>query len=87
MISWDLVNTIVSPEHQYKDTANPPLDNIRMAWPFKTEEELRLLSEWFKKQDAQIKTKLKAEEKETKRKEADNHLKNYGKALLWATKK
>jgi hypothetical protein len=35
--------------HQDADVADPPLDPVRMAWPFKTEEERRLIREWQKK--------------------------------------
>ena len=71
VVDWFLVNQLVAPEHQYLNVKNPPLDNVRMAWPFKTEEELRILSKWFKD-----------EEKKTKKKVIDQHVEYYGKALL-----
>lgn len=49
-INWTMINALVKPEHQYLDAENAPLDAIRMAWPFKTEEELKALSKWFKEQ-------------------------------------
>ena len=51
VVDWFLVNQLVSKEHQYLDVIDPPLDAVRMAWPFKTEEELRILSKWFKQQE------------------------------------
>lgn len=71
VVDWFLVNQLVAPEHQYLDVKNPPLPHVRMAWPFKTEEELRILSKWFKD-----------EEKKTKKKVIDQHVEYYGKALL-----
>lgn len=49
-INWSMVNALVKPEHQYLDVKDLPLDSVRMAWPFKTEDELKLLSKWFKEQ-------------------------------------
>jgi hypothetical protein len=66
-----MVDQLVAPEHQYRDLVDPPLDPVRMAWPFKTEEELKLLSVWFKKQ-----------ERLTKKKQIEDHKEKYGKALL-----
>lgn len=82
VISWDQVNALVKPEYQYRDLENPPLDNIRMAWPFKTEEELRILSEWYKKENERMRIKLSKQAKELKRQEEDKHVKRFGKALL-----
>lgn len=48
---WFMVNQLVAKEHQYLDAPSPPLDSIRMAWPFKTEAERELIRKWFKKQD------------------------------------
>ena len=70
-VDWNIINLIVNPEHQYKEVENPPLDNVRMAWPFKTEEELQILSKWFKK-----------EEKKLKKKQVIEHIEKHGKALL-----
>jgi hypothetical protein len=56
-VDWFLVNQLVPKEHQYLDAEEPPLDSVRMAWPFKTEEELKVLSKWFKKQERNTKQK------------------------------
>lgn len=66
-----MVDQLVAPEHQYRDLADPPLDSVRMAWPFKTEEELKILSRWFKE-----------EEKKIKKKQIKEHTETFGKALL-----
>ena len=50
VVDWFLVNQLVAPEHQYQDVVNPPLDAVRMAWPFKTEEERALIVKWMRKQ-------------------------------------
>jgi len=70
-LNWDIVNLIVDPKYQYRHLENPPLDAIRMAWPFKTEEELKILSRWFKE-----------EEKKLKKKQILEHKNKYGDALL-----
>lgn len=70
VMQW-MVDQLVPEEHQYKDIKEPPLDNIRMAWPFKTEEELKVLSKWFKQ-----------EKKKVKNKQIQEHVDTYGKALL-----
>jgi hypothetical protein len=57
VVDWFLVNQLVAPEHQYQDAVEPPLDAVRMAWPFKTEEELQILSKWFKQQARKTKQK------------------------------
>ena len=48
-VSWEMINNLVPEESQYKDAKDAPLDEVRMAWPFKTEAELKRLSKWFKK--------------------------------------
>jgi len=48
-----------------------PLDNVRLAWPFKTEEELRILSQWYQQ-----------EEKKIKKKQIIEHLEQHGEAFL-----
>jgi len=48
-----------------------PLDNVRLAWPFKTEEELRILSQWYRQ-----------EEKKIKKKQIIEHLEQHGEAFL-----
>lgn len=70
-MDWCLVNQLVAPEYQYLDVKDPPLPHVRMAWPFKTEEELRILSKWYKE-----------EERKTKKKTIEQHIQQYGKALL-----
>ena len=69
--AWVAINNLVAQENQYRDIKNPPLSSVRMAWPFKTEEELKILSKWYKKQQKAVK------EKETR-----EHVEKYGKALL-----
>ena len=69
-----MVDQLVSPEVQAQIIENyngPPMDNIRLAWPFKTEEELRLLSQWYKR-----------EEKKLKKKQIKEHIEKYGESLL-----
>lgn len=66
-----MVDQLVSPDHQYLDAVDPPLDHIRMAWPFKTEEELKKLSKWFKREESKL-----------KKKQIKEHIDTYGKALL-----
>lgn len=56
-IDWSIINRIVDPEHQYRDVLDPPLDSVRMAWPFKTEEELKIMSKWFKEEAKRVKQK------------------------------
>lgn len=51
VVDWFLVNQLVAPEHQYQDVVDPPLDAVRMAWPFKTEEERKLIVKWMRKQN------------------------------------
>lgn len=82
ILNWSQVNALVEPEYQYRDLPNPPLDNIRMAWPFKTEEELRVLSAWYKKEAEHMRIKLSKQAKEIKKQEEDKHAKRFGKALL-----
>ena len=71
VVDWFLVNQLVAPEHQYREVINAALDAVRMAWPFKTEEELKILSRWFKE-----------EEKRLKKKQIKEHIDKHGKALL-----
>lgn len=71
VIDWFLVNQLVAPEHQYRDLQDPPLPNVRMAWPFKTEEELRILSRWYQE-----------EERKIKKKQIKEHMETFGGALL-----
>jgi len=49
-VDWFLINQLVEPEHQYLDAENPPLDSLRMAWPFKTDEERKEIRKWMRKQ-------------------------------------
>ena len=51
VVDWFLVNQLVKPEHQYQDAVDPPLDAVHMAWPFKTEEERKLIVKWMRKQN------------------------------------
>jgi len=41
---------LVASEHQYLDVDDPPLDSLRMAWPFKTDEERKKIQKWMMKQ-------------------------------------
>ena len=50
-VDWFLVNQLVPEEHQYRDVVDPPLEAVRMAWPFKTEEERELIRKWMRKQN------------------------------------
>ncbi len=70
-VDWNMINNIVSPNHQYKEVSCPPLDPVRMAWPFKTETELAILSKWYKKEQKLV------QETRVKR-----HIEKYGKAFL-----
>lgn len=54
-VDWNTVNNLVASEYQYKDANNPPLDPIRMAWPFKTEGELHMLRQWFYQEQLKLK--------------------------------
>jgi len=45
-----MVDQLVAPEHQYLDADDPPLDSLRMAWPFKTDEERKEIRKWIRKQ-------------------------------------
>ena len=47
---WFMVNQLVPKEHQYRDAPCPPLDSLRMAWPFKTDAERKLIIKWMRKQ-------------------------------------
>ena len=51
VVDWFLINQLVESEHQYLDAKDPPLDSLRMAWPFKTEEERKLIVKWMRKQN------------------------------------
>ena len=46
-----MVDQLVASEHQYLDADDPPLDSLRMAWPFKTDEERREIRKWMRKQE------------------------------------
>ena len=47
------------------------MDPVRLAWPFKTEEELKKLGKWYKQHKKSVKEKVIKE-----------HVKQYGEALL-----
>lgn len=67
LLDWFMVNQLVPKEHQYLDAPSPPLEAVRMAWPFKTESERELIRKWFKKQSkVQRIENLKAIEKNGK---------------------
>lgn len=44
------MNQLVKPEHQQLDIVDPPIEAVRMAWPFKTEKERELIRKWMRKQ-------------------------------------
>ena len=46
-----MVDQLVAPEHQYLDADDPPLDSLRMAWPFKTDKERKEIQKWMRKQN------------------------------------
>lgn len=71
VVDWFLVNQLVKPEHQYLEVDEPPLDSVRMAWPFKTEEELKAFSKWFRK-----------EQQKQKQKQIKEHVEKHGEAFL-----
>ena len=64
VVDWFLINQLVAPEHQYKDVVDPPIEAVRMAWPFKTEEEREVIRKWFKRQDKVRKIKMLMESEE-----------------------
>jgi len=69
-----MVDQLVSPEVQAQIIENcqdVPMDNVRLAWPFKTEEELRILSQWYRQ-----------EEKKIKKKQIIEHFEQHGEAFL-----
>ena len=69
-----MVDQLVSPEVQAevaKTNEGINMDAVRLAWPFKTEEELQMLAEWHRKQLREI-----------KKKQIKEHIEQYGKALL-----
>jgi hypothetical protein len=56
-----MVNQLVSPETQAQIAETYegiPMDSIRLAWPFKTEEERELIRKWMKQQDRKRKTQV-----------------------------
>ena len=46
-----MVDQLVAPEHQYLDVNDPPLESLRMAWPFKTDKERKEIQKWMRKQN------------------------------------
>ena len=69
-----MVDQLVAPEVQaqiIERYEGVPMDNVRLAWPFKTEEELRILSQWYRQ-----------EEKKMKKKQIIEHLEQHGEAFL-----
>lgn len=68
------MNELVKPGQRYEEVEDPPLDSVRMAWPFKTDEEREAIGKWFREQDK----KQKAREKKLK----EYGIKNLGKATL-----
>lgn len=69
-----MVDQLVKPEVQAEIAeahVGLNMDPVRLAWPFKTEEELKILAAWHKQQT-----------KELKKKQIKEHVEQYGKALL-----
>ena len=58
VFDWALVNQLVKPEHQYLNVEAPPLEAVRMAWPFKTEEEQIKIQKWMRQQNKRRKIEL-----------------------------
>lgn len=69
-----MVDQLVDPEYQaqvieqYKGIS---MDSIRLAWPFKTDEERAQIAKWLRQQ-----------RRKQKQKQADEHAEKYGKAFL-----
>lgn len=69
-----MVDQLVNPEHQaqvierYKGIS---MDSVRLAWPFKTDEERAQLAKW-----------LRQERRKQKKKTEDEHVAKYGKAII-----
>lgn len=69
-----MVDQLVRPEVQAeiaKSNEGLNMDPVRLAWPFKTEEELKVLAAWHRKQLREIKKKTIKE-----------HIEQYGEAFL-----
>ena len=69
-----MVDQLVRPEVQAEVARaheGLDMDPVRLAWPFKTEEELKILARWHKTQLSQL-----------KKKQIKEHVETYGKALL-----
>jgi hypothetical protein len=71
LVTQEMLDALVAPEHQYKEAKDAPLDPIIMAWPFKTEEEQEVLRKWLKDERVKLKKKTKAD-----------HINAYGSALF-----
>ena len=69
-----MVDQLVRPEVQAevaKANEGLNMDAVRLAWPFKTEKELKILAEWHRKQLRSI-----------KKKQIKEHIEQYGEAFL-----
>lgn len=73
-VTQEMVDLLVDKEIQKQVIAQHKgidMDSIRIAWPFKTDEEREKIAKWFKK-----------EKRKYKEKESQEHIKKYGKAFL-----
>lgn len=69
-----MVDQLVDPEHQaqvIKQYEGISMDSVRLAWPFKTDEEREQLAKWLRQQKKSIKAK-----------EIKEHVEKYGKAIM-----
>jgi len=69
-----MVDQLVKPEVQAevaKANEGLNIDAVRLAWPFKTEEELKMLAEWHREQLRSI-----------KKKQIKEHIEQHGEAFL-----
>ena len=69
-----MVDQLVKPEVQAevaKAHEGLDMDPVRLAWPFKTEEELKMLAEWHRRQLRDL-----------KKKQIKEHIEQHGEAFL-----
>jgi hypothetical protein len=69
-----MVDQLVKPEVQAeiaKSNQGLNMDPVRLAWPFKTEKELKILAQWHRKQVQSI-----------KKKQIKEHIEKHGEAFL-----
>ena len=69
-----MVDQLIKPEVQAevaKANEGLNMDAVRLAWPFKTEKELKMLAEWHREQLRSI-----------KKKQIKEHIEQHGEAFL-----